>query len=136
MFVEKIINGKMFIKTGHYKLFINYLNIISNKMNMTPQKYYLKHYYRWDIDHDTRRMIEYHLDLITKYNAPICECNEEYWMCIEQLIYSSQEFFDNNGYISHGTVRENINNLLKPACEKYNINIYDLVIISKSLSVK
>lgn len=102
------------------------LKAMSRKFGGTAQEYYLSNYYKWNISRDTRYYLEIHLDLLN-YNAPICEGNEEYWMTIEELIEDSTEYFKEYGAVSGGTVENNINDLLKPACDKYNINIYQLV---------
>ena len=103
------------------------LKAMSRKFGGIAQEYYLQNYYKWDITRETRRRLEIALDLIKLYNAPICECNEEYWMTIDELIKSAEDFFNKNGEISKGTVKDNINDLLKPACKKYGLDIYDLV---------
>lgn len=54
------------------------LKAMSRKFGGTAQEYYLKNYYKWDITRDTRYRLELYLDLIKNYNAPLCECNEEY----------------------------------------------------------
>lgn len=103
------------------------LKAMSKKFGGSAQEYYLQNYYKWDISHETRHMLEIELDLIKTYNAPISECNEEYYMNIDELISSSEDFFNTNGYINKGTVKDNINDFLKPACDKYRLDIYDLV---------
>jgi hypothetical protein len=75
------------------------LKAMSRKFGGTAQEYYLQNYYKWDITRETRRRLEIALDLIKLYNAPICECNEEYWMTIEELIKSAEEFYNRNGYL-------------------------------------
>lgn len=100
---------------------------MSRKFGDTAQEYYLKNYYKWDITHETRFRLEIELDLIWNFNAPICECNEEAWMTIEELINNADEYYLLHGNISQGTPENNINDLLKPACDKYKINIYRLV---------
>jgi hypothetical protein len=103
------------------------LKAMSRKFGGTAQEYYLQNYCKWDITRETRYRLEIELDLIHSYNAPICECNEEYWMTIDELIKDSEDFFNRNGYINKGTVKNNINDFLKPACDKYGLDIYDLV---------
>lgn len=100
---------------------------MARKFGDTAQEYYLKNYYKFNITHETRRRLEIALDLTKKYNAPICECNEEYWMTIDELIKDSEKYFKTHGEISKGTVKDNINDFLKPACDKYNLDIYTLV---------
>lgn len=100
---------------------------MSRKFGDTAQEYYLKNYYKWDMTHETRFRLEIELDLIWSFNAPICECNEEAWMTIEELINNADEYYLLHGNISKGTPENNINDLLKPACDKYKINIYRLV---------
>lgn len=100
---------------------------MSRKFGDTAQEYYLKNYYKWDITHETRFRLEIELDLIWSFNAPICECNEEAWMTIEELINNADEYYLLHGNISQDTPENNINDLLKPACDKYKINIYRLV---------
>lgn len=103
------------------------LKAMSRKFSGTAQEYYLQNYYKWDITHETRHRLEIVLDLIKEYNAPICECNEEYYMNIDELIKQSEEHLERTGSIYMGTVKDNINDFLKPACERYGIDIYDLV---------
>jgi len=103
------------------------LKAMSRKFGGTAQEYYLQNYYKWDMTHETKHRVEIALDLIKEYNAPICECSEEYYMNIDELIKDSEEFLNRNGYISKGTVKDNINDFLKPACDKYNLDIYTLV---------
>lgn len=103
------------------------LKAMSRKFGGSAQEYYLQNYHKWDITHETRRRLEIELDLIKEYNAPICECNEEYWMTIDELIKDSEKYFETHGEISKGTVKDNINDFLKPACDKYNLDIYTLV---------
>ena len=103
------------------------LKAMSRKFGGTAQEYYLQNYNKWDISHETRHRLEIELDLIKEYNAPICECDAEYYMNIDELIKDSEEFLNRNGYISKGTVKDNINDFLKPACEKYDLDIYTLV---------
>lgn len=107
------------------------LKAMSRKFGDTAQAYYLNNYYKWDMTHETRHRIEIGLDLINNYNAPICECNEEYWMNIDELIKQSEEHLERTGSLYKENVRDNINDFLKPACEKYGLDIYDLVKSSK-----
>ncbi|EQB4340390.1 DUF5662 family protein [Clostridium botulinum] len=111
------------------------LKAMSRKFGGTAQEYYLKNYYKWDITRDTRYRLELYLDLIKNYNAPLCECNEEYWMTIEELIKNNEIHFIKNGEVAHRTVEHNVNNLLKPACDKYNLNIYKLVKENKNKTI-
>lgn len=87
---------------------------MSRKFGGTVQEYYLKNYYKWDFDHDTRLRLEIYLDLIKEYNAPLCECNREVYMTVEELY---KEEYD-------------LNDLLKPACVKYDLDIKKLMEIS------
>lgn len=100
---------------------------MGRKFGDTAQEYYLKNYNKWNISQRTRYILEIELDLIYSYNAPICECNIEYYQTIGELIEDLEEYFNVHGKIAEGTVENNINNLLKPACDKYNLNIYRLV---------
>lgn len=108
------------------------LKAMSKKFGGTAQEYYLQNYYKWDITHETRHRLEIALDLINEYNAPICECSEEYYMNIDELIKSAEDFYNKNGYIRYETVEDNINNLLKHTCDTYKVNIYKLVKESKN----
>ena len=103
------------------------LKAMSRKFGGTAQHYYLKNYHKWDISRETRYRLEIKLDLIHRYNASICECNNEYYMTIEELIKDMEEFYDINGTISMGSVKDCLNDLLKPACDDYNLDIYELV---------
>jgi len=103
------------------------LKAMSRKFNGTAQEYYLQNYYKWDMTHETRHRVEIGLDLIKEYNTPICECNEEYYMNIDELIKQSEEHLERTGSIYKGNVKDNINDFLKPACDKYWIDIYNLV---------
>lgn len=103
------------------------LEAMSLKFGGTAQEYYLKNYYKFNLEKWTRHRLEIHLDLIKEYNAPICECGQEYWMNIDELIKDSDEYYKKNGVIAEGNPENNINNLLKHACDTYNINIYKLV---------
>ncbi len=108
------------------------LKAMSRKFGGTAQEYYLKNYNKWDLDRDSRYSLEVNLGLISKYNAPICECNQEYWMTIEELIKDKENYFENNIIESkYKDVESYTNDLLKPACDKYNVNIYKLVVNSK-----
>lgn len=100
---------------------------MSRKFGDTAQEYYLKNYYKFNITHETRRRLEIALDLTKKYNAPICECNEEYYMTIDELVKQSEEHLKRTGSIYKKTVKDNTNDFLKPACDKYNLDIYTLV---------
>lgn len=104
------------------------LKAMDRKFGGNSQEYYLKNYYKWDVTHETRHRIEIELDLIKEYNAPICECNEEYYMNIDELIKQSEEHLERTGNIYKGNVKDNINDFLKHSCDKYNLDIYDLVI--------
>jgi hypothetical protein len=103
------------------------LKAMSRKFGGTAQEYYLQNYYKWDITHQTRHSLEIELDLIKEYNAPICECNEEYYMNIDELIKQSEEHLERTGSIYKENVKDNINDFLKHACEKYGLDIYNLV---------
>lgn len=103
------------------------LKAMDRKFGGTSQEYYLKNYYKWDITHETRRRIEIELDLIKEYNAPICECSEEYYMNIDELIKHMEKHLERTGAIYLNTVKNNLNDLLKHACDKYKIDIYGLV---------
>lgn len=103
------------------------LHAMSRKFGGTSQEYYLQNYYKWEITHETRHRLEIALDLIKEYNAPICECDEEYYINIDEIIKQSEDFFNRNGYINKGTVKDNINDFLKPACNRYGLDIYGLV---------
>lgn len=104
------------------------LKAMSRKFGGTAQEYYLKNYYKWDITHDTRHGLEIVLDLIKEYNAPICECNEEYWSTIDELIAYDEKYRTIKGVTpAYSTTKEYLNDLLKPACDRYNIDIYELV---------
>lgn len=115
----------------HIKEMICDLKGMSRKFGGTAQEYYLKNYYKWDMTKETRRKLETQLDLTREYNAPICECSNEYWMTICELIEDMDKYYEVNGKISNGTPRECLNDLLKPACDKYNLDIYTLVKNSK-----
>jgi len=103
------------------------LKAMSRKFGGTAQEYYLQNYYKWDMTHETRHRVEIGLDLIKEYNDPICECNEEYYMNIDELIKQSEEHLERTGSIYKENVKDNINDFLKHACEEYGIDIYDLV---------
>jgi len=103
------------------------LKAMSRKFGGTAQEYYLRNYHKWNLNRDSRYSLEVILDLIAKYNAPICEGNEEYWMTIEELIKYEEDYLKNNTTGSYKNTESYINDLLKPACEKYNVNIYELV---------
>ncbi|MCD3321820.1 hypothetical protein G8V07_15250 [Clostridium botulinum D/C] len=104
---------------------------MSRKFGDTAQEYYLKNYYKWNITRETRFRLEIALDLINDYNAPISECNKESWMTIDELIVDMEKYYKVHGTIANGSVKANINDLLKPACDKYNLDIYDLVATAK-----
>jgi hypothetical protein len=108
------------------------LKAMSLKFGGTAQEYYMKNYFKWDITRQTRFSLEIQLDLIKRFNEPICECNEECWMTIQELVEYDEEYFNKNKTIRLGSVEASINNLLKPACDTYNIDIYDLFIKSRS----
>lgn len=103
------------------------IEAMSLKFGGTAQEYYLKNYNKFKLEKWTRHNLEINLDLIKEYNAPICECSQEYWMNIDELIKDSDEYYERNGVIAEGTPENNINNLLKHACDTYNVNIYRLV---------
>lgn len=103
------------------------LEAMSLKFGGTAQEYYLKNYYKWDITRETRFRLERKLDLIEKFNAPICECDLQAWMTIEELIEDVDNYYEKNGVIAGGSPENCLNDLLKYDCEKYNVNIYKLV---------
>ena len=103
------------------------LEAMSLKFGGTAQEYYLKNYYKWDITRETRFRLEKKLDLIEIFNVPICECDSQVWMTIEELIKDMDNYYNQNGVIADGTPENCLNNLLKHACGKYNVNIYKLV---------
>lgn len=119
--------NKIIMPAKHIRFMVCDLKAMSRKFGGTAQEYYLKNYYKWDISHETRHILEIELDLIKKYNAPICECSEEYYMNIDELIKQSEEHLKRTGNIYKGTVKNNINDFLKYACDKYNLDIYNLV---------
>lgn len=117
-------------KTMPYKYILQMicdLKAMGKKHGNTAQDYYLKNYYKFNITRDTRFCLEVNLDLIKTYNAPICEGNAEFWMTIEELIKYMENYLKRNGEIKLGKVENNLNTLLKPACDKYKINIYKLI---------
>lgn len=95
----------------HIKQMVCDLKAMSRKFGGSAQEYYLNNYYKWDITPNTRYYLEIHLDLIYRLNGPVCECNEEYWMTIEDMI--------DKGI--------NVNDFLKHACLKYKLDIEKLV---------
>lgn len=84
---------------------------MSMKFGDTPQEYYLRNYTSIELNRVSRYMLEVYLGLLY-YNAPICECNEEYYMTIGELKVSGV----------------NLNHLLRPSCLKYDLNydVYDI----------
>jgi hypothetical protein len=111
----------------HIRFMVCDLKAMSRKFGGTAQEYYLKNYYKWEINRDTRYSLEIQLDLIKEYNAPICECSTEYYMTIEELIEDFEKYLKEHGEIYKDSVEECLNDLLKPACDRYNLNIYKLV---------
>ena len=110
------------------------LKAMSRKFGGTAQEYYLQNYYKWDLNRVTRFNLEIQLDLLD-YNAPICQGDEQHWMTIDELIENSEKYLERYKEISGDTVENNINDLLKPACIKYNLNIYKLVKEAKNENI-
>jgi hypothetical protein len=107
------------------------LKAMSRKFGGTAQEYYLRNYNKWNLNRDSRYSLEINLDLISKYNAPICEGTQEYWMTIKELIEYEEKYLESNIENSRYKNAESyINDLLKPACDKYKINIYQLIVNS------
>lgn len=119
--------SKIIMPTKDIRFMVCDLKAMSRKFGDTAQSYYLNNYYKWDITHETRHRLEIELDLIKEYNAPICECNEEYYMNIDELIKQSEEHLKRTGTIYRETVKDNINDFLKPACDRYGLDIYSIV---------
>ena len=127
-------NGKS-IPNKYLEQMVCDLKGMSRKFGDTAQEYYLKNYYKWNLNDDTRRRLEIILELTESYNAPICECSEEYWETIGQMIERYETYYNQTGTIYGDSVEYCLNNLLKPACDKYKINIYKLVKGSKKKSI-
>ena len=87
---------------------------MSRRFGGCAQGDYLKDYYKWNLERGTRFRLELKLDLIDKLNGAFCECNQECWSTVEELI---NEMHYNES---------NLKDLLKHAYDTYSIDIYNL----------
>lgn len=116
-------NGKP-IPHKHIMEMICDLEGMSLKFGDTAQAYYLNNYNKWNLEKWSRHILECNLGLL-EYNAPICECSQEYWMTLGELVEDSDKYYKEHGVISCGTPEAHINDLLKPIKDKYGIeNVY------------
>lgn len=106
-------NGKS-IDNKYLEQFIIDLKAMSKKFGGTAQEYYLKNYYKWNFERHTRFRLELKLDLIDKLNGGFCECSQECWSTIEELI--------NEMNYNESSLKD----LLKHAYDTYSIDIYNL----------
>ena len=106
-------NGKS-IPNKYLEQMLCDLKAMSRKFGGSAQEYYLKNYYKWNLERGTRFRLELKLDLIDKLNGAFCECNQEYWSTVEELI-NEMNYNESN-----------LKDLLKHAYDTYNIDIYNL----------
>ena len=116
----------------HIKEMVCDLKAMSRKFGGSAQEYYLQNYYKWDMTRRTRLILELELELLIGYIKPINGCNQGRWMIIEELIKNAEDYFKSKSKMSDNDIENRVNDLLKPACDKYNVNIYQLVKNSKS----
>ena len=95
------------------------LKAMSRKFGGSSQEYYLKNYYKWNLERQTRFRLELKLDLIDKLNGAFYEYDQEYWSTVEELI--------NEMNYNETTLKD----LLKHAYNTYNIDIYSLFMSNK-----
>lgn len=101
-------------------------NGMSRKFGGTSQQFYLNNYHKIKLHRDSRYYLEIRLGLLDDYNAPICEGNTEYWETLEETAkrYTENYNRDNKGFVEP---RACFNDLHKSLCEKYNVDLYKIV---------
>lgn len=105
------------------------LRAVSKKFGNTVQEYYLRNYYKWNLNPNTRYNLEMILGLLanTRYLV-IYDYEEEIYMTLDRIIAMSDEHLKTNEDIAgYKTTEEYMNEFFKLINLKFNVNIYKLV---------